>query len=71
MKRRAILLDVAFVLMLVALPLISVGATQDQPALWIVGAVVLVAGFGLPLALRWVPAQQSPDDEPDVFEEPS
>jgi hydrogenase-4 membrane subunit HyfE len=71
MRRRAILLDLAFVLLLVGLPLISFGATRDETVVWIIGFVVLAAGFVLPLALRFVPAHQPPEDEPDVFEEPS
>jgi hypothetical protein len=71
MRRRAILLDLAFVLLLVGLPLISFGATDGPDALWVIGFVVLAAGFALPLALRFVPTQQPVEDEPDVFEEPS
>ena len=68
---RSTLLDLAFVLLLVSLPLISLGTTQDVVALWIVGFLVLAGGFLLPLALRFVPISQPPEDEPDVFEEPS
>jgi hypothetical protein len=67
---RGVWLDIAFVLLLVGLPLISFGA-QDGSILWIVGLVVLAAGFLIPLALRFIPAPSKPEDEPDVCEEPS
>ena len=39
--------------------------------LWATGLVVLAGGFVLPLALRFLPAIQTVEDEPDVGEEPS
>jgi hypothetical protein len=68
---RALLLDVAFLLLLVALPLVSLGAVQGVVLLWGSGLVLLVVGFGLPLGLRFVAVPQPPEDEPDVHEEPS
>ena len=68
---RGSLLDISFVLLLVSLPLISFGATQDNRALWIIGMILLAGGFLIPLLLRYIPLESKPEDEPDVFEEPS
>lgn len=68
---RSRVLDLAFVLLLTALPLISLGATRGTELIWIIGLVVLAGGFLLPLALRFVHVPQPPQDEPDVGEEPS
>jgi hypothetical protein len=70
MSRNA-LLNLAFVLLLVALPLISFGTVAQEAAAWVAGVVVLAGGFLLPLALRFVPLASPPQEEPDVGEEPS
>jgi hypothetical protein len=68
---RGTILDISFVLLLVALPLISLGTINENPSLWVLGVVLLLAGFGIPLLLRFLPVQNPPEEEPDVFEEPS
>ncbi|GAB4508635.1 MAG: hypothetical protein OHK0046_01630 [Anaerolineae bacterium] len=45
-------LSLALVLLLVALPLISLGTTGDQPALAVVGFGALVVGSAVPLGIR-------------------
>jgi hypothetical protein len=69
--RRVIALDIAFLMLLVALPLISLGTVNDQPALWWAGFLVLILGFVIPLGLRFIRLVSAPEDEPDVGEEPS
>jgi hypothetical protein len=39
-------------------------------ALWAAGLVVSAGGFALRLVLRFLPATQTVEDEPDVGEEP-
>lgn len=45
---------VAFVLMALSLPLISVGSAGSGSTLWIVGFAVLVVGTAIPPALRFL-----------------
>lgn len=54
------LFTVAFVLMAVSLPLISVGFTADLAALWMLGLGALVLGALIPPVVRFVAA------DPDV-----
>jgi len=68
---RSRLLNAGFVMLLVALPLLSVGTQHDATVVWALGLVVLAAGFSLPLALRFGLAPPAPENEPDVGEEPS
>jgi hypothetical protein len=68
---RGTFLDISFVLLLLGLPLISFGTVTGSQPMWIMGLVLLTAGFLLPLMLRFFPLEQKPEDEPDVFEEPS
>ncbi len=70
MSRRILLIS-ALVMLLVALPMISIGSVRGATALWAAGLVVSAGGFVLPLALRFVPATQTVEDEPDVGEEPT
>lgn len=69
--RRETLLNLAFILLLVALPLISLGAVQETPLIWGIGLALLLAGFLIPLLLRFAPIRSDPKDEPDVGEEPT
>lgn len=68
---RGTLLDISFVLLLVGLPLISFGTAANNQTLWVLGLLLLIAGFLIPLLLRFIPVEAKPEDEPDVFEEPS
>jgi hypothetical protein len=68
---RGTLLDISFVLLLLGLPLISFGTVANNSTLWGMGLVLLIAGFLIPLFLRFIPLENKPEDEPDVFEEPS
>ncbi len=56
--------NVSLVLMLIAFPLISLGTTGDQPALWWAGLAALVAGALIPPVLRFVPAKEEEEEEP-------
>jgi hypothetical protein len=69
--RRISILNIAFMLLLAALPLISLGTVNDQPLLWQFGLLLLVVGLLIPPALRLRSAVVDPKDEPDVGEEPS
>ncbi len=64
------LLNLAFLMLLAAIPMISIGALNDAKALWIAGLVVLLTGFIIPIVLRFVHLVVTPKDEPDVGEEP-
>lgn len=66
---RALLLDASFVMLLASLPLISLGTIRENQALWGVGLLLLLAGFLIPLLLRFIPVRTKPEDEPDVQEE--
>ena len=68
--RRFSVLNLAFLMMLAAMPTISIGALNDNAALWAVGLVMLFAGFLIPIVLRFVHLVTTPKDEPDVGEEP-
>ena len=69
--RRLTILSTAFILMLVALPLISYGTVNDQSWLWQLGFLLLLVGLLTPPALRLLKTPTDPRDEPDVGEEPS
>ena len=68
---RSRLMNAAFLMLLAALPLISVGSRRDATGMWAAGLLVLAAGFLLPLVLRFRLAPTAPEDEADVGEEPS
>ncbi len=44
---------VAFLLLLAVLPLVSLGATRDVEALWVLGLVLLVVGSLIPLVTEF------------------
>jgi len=69
--RRFSVLNLAFLMLLVAIPTVSLGALNDNAALWGVGFVLLIAGFVIPIISRFVSLAAPPKDEPDVGEEPS
>lgn len=69
--RRSTILNLAFVLTLVALPLISIGTSNDQTALWQIGFLLLLLGLLAPPVLRLRKTVQDLRDEPDVGESPS
>jgi hypothetical protein len=70
--RRATLLNLSFLLLLIALPVISFGSVREAPAVWGTGLALFFLGFAIPLVLRFIPSRpQPPEDEPDVGEEPS
>ncbi|HHX44569.1 MAG TPA: hypothetical protein GX714_11370 [Chloroflexi bacterium] len=69
--RRTTLLDIAFVLLLAALPFISIGTMNEQPLVWQLGFLLLVVGLLMPPALRLRRAVIDARDLPDVEEEPS
>jgi hypothetical protein len=68
--RRFSVLNLAFLMLLVAIPMISFGALNDATALWVAGLIVLLIGFLIPIVLRFVHLVVKPKDEPDVGEEP-
>ncbi len=69
--RRTTLLDLAFVLLLLALPLISFGTVNDWALMWLVGLLLLVVGLLIPPALRLRMPVSDASEYPDVEEEPS
>lgn len=69
--RRTTILYIAFLLLLAALPLISIGSTSGPAVLWQIGFALLVVGLLIPPALRLRKAIFDPTDEPDIGEEPS
>lgn len=69
--RKSTILDIVFLLLLAALPLISIGATSGPEILWQLGFGLLIIGLLVPPALRLRNASAQPGDEPDVGEEPS
>ena len=68
--RRFSVINLAFLMLLAAIPMISIGALNDATALWAVGLIVLLTGFLIPIVLRFVHLVVTPKDEPDVGEEP-
>jgi hypothetical protein len=68
--RRFSVLNLAFLMLLAAIPMISIGALNDTTALWAVGLIALLTGFLIPIVLRFVHLVVTPKDEPDVGEEP-
>lgn len=69
--RRNTILNVSFVLTMIALPLVSVGSVNDQALLWQLGLLLLMVGLLIPPALRLRKTIQDMQDEPDVGESPS
>lgn len=69
--RRTTILSIAFVLLLIALPLISIGSINNQAWLWQLGFLLLMLGLLTPPALRLRKTVQDARDEPDVGEEPT
>jgi hypothetical protein len=69
--RRVTALDLSFLMLLIALPLISFGTIHDTPGWWWVGTALLVLGFLTPLMLRFITLRVESGDEPDCGEEPS
>lgn len=69
--RKSTILDIAFLLLFAALPLISIGGTGGPEILWQVGFGLLVLGLLIPPALRLRKTLANPEDEPDIGEEPS
>jgi len=69
--RRFSVLNLAFLMLLAAIPIVSCGALNNAAAVWAVGFVLLIAGFVIPVVLRFVHLLTPPKDEPDVGEEPS
>ena len=54
MDRKITLETVAFVLFIVAFPVISVGATHGSKVTWVIGLLCLVAGGLLPIWTRYM-----------------
>lgn len=55
--------NISLVLMLIAFPLISLGTTGDQPALWWAGLAALGAGALIPPVLRFAPIKEKEEEE--------
>jgi hypothetical protein len=56
---------IAFLVMLVSLPLIAFGSTGDTAALWLTGLVLLGLALVVPTATRWTGADADDDGEED------
>ena len=69
--RRFSVLNLAFLMLLAAIPSVSFGALNNATAAWTVGFILLLAGFIIPIVLRFIHVPAPPKDEPDVGEEPS
>ena len=69
--RRTTILSIAFILLLVALPLISFGTINEIGWLWQAGLILLIIGLLISPALRLRSTARDARDEPDVEEEPS
>ena len=69
--RRTTILSIAFILLLVSLPLISLGTLNEIAWMWALGLILLAVGLLTPPALRLRHAVREARDEPDVGEEPS
>jgi hypothetical protein len=67
---RSAWLTVAFLMLLAALPAISLGASRDVPALWWAGLALLLAGALLPPVLRLVGVRPAPPPREEVGESP-
>lgn len=57
-----LVLSISLALMLLALPLVSAGAWNDIPALWVAGLVVLALGAAIPPTMRFVGDEDEGDD---------
>ncbi len=55
--------SISLVLMLAAFPLISVGTTGGQPAVWWIGLACLGLGALIPPVMRYLPEQEQ-EEEP-------
>jgi hypothetical protein len=64
-----VVLAVSFVLFLVSLPLVSFGATDDQPLLWWLGLALMVIAGLIPPLVRYVPLADE-DENGEDNEEP-
>jgi len=69
--RRFSVLNLAFLMLLAAIPIISIGALSGAAALWGVGLLLLAVGFVIPIVLRFIHLLTPSKDEPDVGEEPA
>ncbi len=69
--QRTTILSIAFVLLLIALPLISIGATSGPDWMWQLGLALLLIGLLIPPALRLRKTVIDPQDDSDVGEEPT
>ncbi len=69
--RRTTILSIAFILLLLALPLISLGTINETPWMWWLGLAMLAVGLLTPPVMRLRHAVRDARDEPDVGEEPS
>ena len=69
--RRTTILSIAFIMLLLALPLISLGTINETPWMWWLGLAMLTVGLLTPPVMRMRHAARDARDEPDVGEEPS
>ena len=69
--RKTKILSLAFVLLLAAFPLISIGTTSGSSFLWVLGLVLLLAGAAIPPVSRFIAPSPGRHDTPDTHEEPS
>ena len=54
MDQKLKLETLAFVLLIVAFPVISLGSTHDHKAVWIIGLIAVIVGGLLPIGTRYM-----------------
>ena len=69
--RRTTILSIGFILLLIALPLISIGAVNGPALLWQLGFALLLIGLLVPPGLRLRKTIKDKLDESDVGEGPT
>ena len=70
MDKKLQLETLSFVLLIVAFPAISLGATHDNTAIWVIGLIAVILGGLLPIWTRYMShANDKPRDMGMEFDE--
>ena len=54
MNKKLTIETIAFVLLIIAFPVISIGTDNDNPAVWIIGLIALIVAALLPIWTRFM-----------------